>query len=532
LIKYKYLFFSIAISLVSYFATLYYGKFYYDGHHYGLVYDDAINILSGSKPFKEIFFLYGFFSTIVNSIALKIFGYEVISLLKISSIFYSLSFILIYLISNKFLENYLSFFLVLFIFFIHPVVIYPWSNYLLFFLILVSVLFFLSKSKLIFYFSALFFALSSITREGIFIYVILSITFFLFLIFLSKNKSLKKKYNKKKILNFFALFFCIILIFIIYLYESNLLNDFYLHLKIPIVFLEFKDITLINLYLNLFRYLFIEGVKNIITETYVFLFALMFLSNIIYLAYIFFFILKKKPLILRDIEIVFISIISLFLFSLSINEINIFRLICGASLGFIVLFYIVHFKIKDKFLSKYLTYSLVILSFSSLSLFKKNNSNIIYKTGSEMDNSIYLNLNNFKENKFDKETFFNLRSANEIFSQIKNKNNCQIKYFVNLQRDIFFRIIAKEYFYTFQKLPWYSNGITEKILVKYYDNEFADNLERSIKNKNVIIIVDSQKNYADFYDKKVYFNGYKIFYKFPYSYHHKYLAILTPIDCN
>jgi len=101
-----------------------------------------------------------------------------------------------------------------------------------------------------------------------------------------------------------------------------------------------------------------------------------------------------------------------------------------------------------------------------------------------------------------------------------------------LQRDIFFRIIAKEYFLTFQKLPWYSNSSQEKILVKYYDAEFADNLERSIKDKNVILIVDSARDYTDFYNKKINFSGYKIFYKFPYSYYHKYIAILSPINCN
>jgi hypothetical protein len=436
------------------------------------------------------------------------------------------------LISNIFLEKYLSFFLVLFIFFIHPVAVYPWSNYLLFFLILLSLLFFFSNSNLLFYFSPLFFFLSSITREGVFIYVALSIIFFLSLIFFSENEFLKKKYKKTKIIKFFTIFILIILIFIIFLYESSLLKDFYFHLKIPMVFLEFKDTTLINLYLNLIKYLFVDGIKKILTESYIFLFSLMFLLNIFYIFYIFYLVLKKKKIISQDIEIVLISIISLFLFSLSVNEINIFRLICGASLGFVVVFYIVSTKIKDEYLSRYLIYSLLILSFSSLSLFQKNNSNIIYKLNSEIENSINLNLTNFKKNKFDKETFYNLKLANEIFLNIKNNNGCKIKYFANLQKDIFFRIIAKDYFLTFQKLPWYSNGITEKILVKYYDAEFADNLQRSIKDKNVILIVDTARDYSDFYNKKINFNGYKIFYKFPYSYNHKYLAILSPIDCN
>ena len=138
MIKDKYYSLTILISLISFFLSVYYSQFHYDGHHFGLVYDNAKDLIDGKKPYKEIFLLYGIGTALMHSLALKLFGLNIQSLMIFTSIIYSLSLTLIFLISNKLLDKKSSFIIIFLIFLIHPVVVYPWANYLVFFFFLID----------------------------------------------------------------------------------------------------------------------------------------------------------------------------------------------------------------------------------------------------------------------------------------------------------------------------------------------------------------------------------------------------------
>ena len=525
--KIKFHIFVIILGTLSLALSIYYGQYHYDGHHYGLIYDSADELTMGKKPYKEIFLLYGMVTTLIHSLSLKIFDNNIFSPFIITSIFFSISLIMTFYISKKFMSEKLSFFVTASIFFIHPMIEYPWSNYILFFFICLSFLLFYSKNNKLFYLSAIFLGTTILIREGIAFYVFIILIYLLFLSLFSNNKEFKEKYLKIKILNFFFITAIPFLILILYLYQSDLISFFLEYLRLPGIYFEMYDTNIIKLFLSLIKFLYVDSIKKIIIEPYIFLFGISFLINTIYCSNIIISIFKKKKIKTIDLEISIISLMSILLYGLSLNEINIFRLICGSSLGFILIFYLID-KLKDKILKKSLMYTFIFLSFAGFSLFEKNSSNNIFKLTSEIEKTRHSNLNNFKWSKFDDQTFFNLEESNRIFSNISSK--CNLEYFVNLQRDVYYKILAKKYFKTFQVLPFYNSK--DAILVKYFDKNFATNLQKSIKKKEVMIITDlHNQNYTKFGGKKIFFSGYKIYKKLPFTYMQKNKIILTPTEC-
>ena len=53
----------------------------YDGHHVGLIYSNAIDLINGKLPYQEIFIQYGFLTTLIHSIILLVFDNKVFFLI-------------------------------------------------------------------------------------------------------------------------------------------------------------------------------------------------------------------------------------------------------------------------------------------------------------------------------------------------------------------------------------------------------------------------------------------------------------------
>ena len=62
----------------------------YDGHHIGLIYSNAIDLINGKLPYQEIFIQYGFLTTLIHSIILLVFDNKVFFLSFFNIIFYLL----------------------------------------------------------------------------------------------------------------------------------------------------------------------------------------------------------------------------------------------------------------------------------------------------------------------------------------------------------------------------------------------------------------------------------------------------------
>ena len=63
----------VIFPIISFIGGIWQGQYTDDGYHWGFIFSNALDIINGKIPFKEIFIEYGIFSTIVHSITLLIF---------------------------------------------------------------------------------------------------------------------------------------------------------------------------------------------------------------------------------------------------------------------------------------------------------------------------------------------------------------------------------------------------------------------------------------------------------------------------
>ena len=185
------LLFIIILSILSLFISIYQSKYYYDGHHWGLMLSNAIDLLNYKKPYEEIFIQYGILNTIFHALFLKIGNNQVISLFYGTSIFYSFSIILLFkYIKEKFNSNY-GVFIILCLLLIHPFVNHPWHNYLGFFFLILALNIFNSNSKYNYFFLGLCLSLIVLIYEKLLlIFILFSVIFFI-------ESLLRKKKTKK-----------------------------------------------------------------------------------------------------------------------------------------------------------------------------------------------------------------------------------------------------------------------------------------------------------------------------------------------
>lgn len=119
----------ILMILLSYLQGLY----HVDPHHAGLMLSNALDLLNGKLPYKDIFIQYGVLTTIIHAASLLIFGEKLSSITLMTSIFYTGGMIGIYCISKKIgLSKKSAYRVFLLSCFAHFIVIYPWANYLAF----------------------------------------------------------------------------------------------------------------------------------------------------------------------------------------------------------------------------------------------------------------------------------------------------------------------------------------------------------------------------------------------------------------
>ena len=108
-------------------------RYQYDGHHLGLIYSNAIDLINGKLPYKEIFIQYGFLTTLIHSLILLLFENKLFFISFYNATFYFLG---IYFISksiNKLINNEYAIIATIIILFNHPIPWLPWSNYIVFF---------------------------------------------------------------------------------------------------------------------------------------------------------------------------------------------------------------------------------------------------------------------------------------------------------------------------------------------------------------------------------------------------------------
>ena len=498
-------FFILILSFFSFLISIYQAQYYYDGHHWGLMLSNAIDLINGKKPYEEIFIQYGILKTIFHAIFVKIGNGNVLSLFFGTGLFYFFSILLLYNIIEQKFNSYYAIFAVISLLFIHPFVNYPWHNYLGFFFLLLSVKFNSSNIKYNYFFSGT--SLSLI----ILLYDKLLLIFFPFLIILLIDKILRKKI--KKFFEFFIGFCAPIIIFFLYIYYNGLVESWISYQHISSVYLD--NSSYVNSIILYVKKLINLSFQNILFEPYWLFFLVLIIVNINFLISYFF---NYKP---EKEYFFFISLISVLYIATTIHAINSFRFVTGVFIGIIILIYHIN-KIKS-LETKYILISFIIF-FLSLSInFKKSENNKLFVQSYKLEENIpNKEFEYFKNQKWSKNTWNNLIHLDQTLDKI-NENCPDIKYGINLTRDSYYYILVSEKFETFQKMPFLDiNKPLDKKVIKLINKDIFSKIDELISNNNLLIISDKMFKFKENY-KEV---------EMKYSYNNKQKSIFIPHYCN
>lgn len=161
--------FCLIIFSLSIAGSIWQGQYIIDHVHWGLMLGNAKDFVAGMVPYKDIYILYGFLTTLLHSLAYVLLGENLQSLIIFTSVAYAIGLLFIYFISNHILNSRgLSLCVLTSCFLFHPITIYPWSNYLAFpFLLSGLLLSIQSKSTARLFFSGALFGLAVLAREGL-----------------------------------------------------------------------------------------------------------------------------------------------------------------------------------------------------------------------------------------------------------------------------------------------------------------------------------------------------------------------------
>ena len=466
------------IILIEFFS-LYYAQFHYDGFHIGLLLNAANDLNEGKLIYKDFFYEYGLLNGYLNLLILKIFDQNIYSLFIVYSQFFISGVILLYFLSKKFFgTNYALLFLII-IFIIHPYLLKPWHNYLLFFFI--SVYLYLKS-----FFNIRYELISTLILGVIFLF---SETFFVtsFLVLIADLIFSVKLFSKKIILKKIFIFLFPLLLFFIYLSLNNLVDDWILYNETyPVLLKNYYKTDIISYIINHLK-IFFYSYKNIYSDTTIFFYSIIYLSNFVFIViYLKKFI--KNNLNNENLFFLLIASLNLILISQVISNIATFKLVTISSFGFLILLYFIK-SIKELFLKKLIVTLIIIISLNSF--FDQKKDWISDRYHYSKSNVKYDEFNFLKSQKYPKPVWNHLKRFNEISINIKKK--CDIQFFANFTDDAFYYYLTRDKFELSQFLYWYRNqekyyqNNFYKSLTSLFDKSFASRIIDAMNNKNISI---------------------------------------------
>ena len=508
-----------SFAIFSFVGSIYQGSYIYDGFHWGLISSNAQDLLNGKKPYKDFFVHYGFLTVLLQSISLKIYN-SVYSILILSSLFYSVSIILLAKLIEKFLSsNYVNLF-VFIIIFMQPFIVYPWHTYFIFFTSVFSLSLFLKKNSISLFLFGFFIQLGFLFSES---YKIFSIAIILLSIIILFFENQKLKNIIKKIILILLGYLLPLIAFIIYLYLNNLIDYWLLHSNIPNIFVNELNSNIWLLILSFISNYIFESI-NIFSESYYILGILINLSCI-------FFLIKTAQEKKINLDLIFISCFSLLLNFMLVFRHESFRFFCGPIIGLVILFYFINnFKDFNKYLSILILLFIAIIS----NPFEKGNSNRNFTNSNQKilsynDSSIL----KFRGMNFTKDTWEHHIKLIEILKKINNK--CKsVEFFYNATPDHYYYLIASDYLNSFQKIPGYSETTLKNYydsMNTYFDSNIKNLMIEKIAKKNIVLMREDYNNSSIAIGKtKINLDNF-YFKNLPFSYNNKKKLLYIPDNC-
>ena len=421
--KYAEISFYVLIALSVIYFSVWQGRYTYDPHHWGLMFSNAQDLVRGRVPYKDIFIQYGFLTTLIHYIGLLFFD-NLISLIVITSIFYAAGIIGLGLIAKRLSREVMpSIYVMLLALLLHPLAIYPWSNYIAFPFLVFGIYFCItSESGKNYFLSGFFLGLSILSREGL-LPAIFMISILVVIRLAIANISTKKELT----LCFTAGLLSPLVLFAIYLFSNNIQYYWYLMSWIlPGIYSTsfFPGGSILDPFSRFFESTIKLSLAGDIRWV---LIAFIFLFNFGYIAFQIF---REK----RNYSLLLISLSSIFLVSTSLHIPEIFRISTGSVLGLVPIF--LFFKNKKV---NYLIFASFL--FPLLLTIPSNSGNYFFPSQSIREESVIVrNHSLFNGQKWKPQ-------VNSYYLQIGDvlqfmQRECGIKYHYNQTNDPIYQILS------------------------------------------------------------------------------------------
>lgn len=416
----------LLILLIIIYASIYEGRYRIDPHHWGIMLSSAKDFVEGKLPYKDIYNIYGILTTVIHAIGYKYLGGNMISIIAITAIFYVLGLWMLYKITYKITEDIkIAWFVLIVCILMHPVAIYPWSNYIAFPFLMGGIYYLiLNENTKQLIFAGFLFALGILSREGVAIPLSLIIIAFLATDFVIKNINIRDIF--KQIIFIVGGSLIPLTIFVLYLVKNDITKYWVLlSVSLPKIYAQgqFPHMSSIK-FLSPF---FGELKKGVVNFDVHWIVIILMLGTVIWGGIYSIFNLQKCDE--QRTRIIKLSFASLILLITTLHIPEIFRISTGSIVGFVVLFYWL------KFLGKENVGFIVIFGVLLMNLFKVSSGNPFYPEEHLRSKAIYVSSPKLLTGQLwpiEKQEFYtNFKNS---MSEIK-KLNCDIKYHYNETMD-------------------------------------------------------------------------------------------------
>ncbi len=505
----------LIFSFVVY-GSIWQGYYNIDPHHWGLMLSNAKDFYDSKIPYQQIFVQYGLLTTIIHAMAYGWAGGNLVSLIAITAIAYGVGLLFIFRITLVLTgSRKIALIVLITCFLIHPIAIYPWSNYIAFPFFIFGMLMLVQnpQSKKVLFFSGFSFGLAILSREGL-APAILLIVFFSMLLDLFILESNRWKYINNILWLIFGLLFPIS-IFCLYLSYHELWPYWYkLSWLLPKIYIaeSFPHVGGFGGIRALMTHIFNRSVS--LDFRWLIFGSLICLNIYVFIS----FILRHKRAHETPAEAK-IAIATLLMLTSSLHIPEIFRLATGSMIGVITL---LSFLARFKQLNTIFIFILYTLGFT---LIGSNSGNYFLPTVDLVKSAQPVTTPSFfKGQKWQPNVIEYYQQIDNVLKDIK-KSSCPIDYHYNYTMDAFLQILSP--FSQYQMAP-FGLGATMNSLRADLD------IGKKISDANDLLIfrMVPEKDYSNYKPE----NGFFVYksYSVPSAYFiptNNKLLILIPSVC-
>jgi len=192
-----------------------------DGHHWGLMYAGAHDLLNGKVPYKDFVVPYGILTTVIQAASLAVFGDQIQSVGFITGIAYSLNIVLAFMVWRHILPPIQAAISSAMMFLIQGYITYPWPNFFAFTFFLVTIKLLLVPSNRNYAIAGIFMGLACLARETFLLEAVP--VFYCYLVYDFFRSDSRRQFLSRWILANTG-FFLIISLFLLWLTQTSLMT--------------------------------------------------------------------------------------------------------------------------------------------------------------------------------------------------------------------------------------------------------------------------------------------------------------------